>query len=113
MINKLSKKIKKNIKRHSLETFPNECCGIISLVNGKHQLIKCENVARDRQNNFQISARDYLKASRQGGVKAYYHSHTDDSKGGFSEMDKKNSQGHKLPLLMYSTKEHKLFEYIP
>lgn len=98
----LTKEIKKIISSHAKEESPNECCGIIVELNKLYKLIKCENVARNKKNDFKIKAEDYLTATRLGDIIAYYHSHVEDEVGRFSLADAKISRAHEIPLVMYS-----------
>jgi len=111
-MSQLTKKIRSRIKEHSLSEYPSECCGIIVARDKKIDVIKCKNIAFDKSNFFEIGPVDYLRASKRGKIKAYYHSHIGDSIN-FSGADKEISQSHKLPLIMYSIKENKFSEYSP
>ncbi len=63
------------IKKHALEEYPNECCGVI--VQGRTELIyhKCKNVAENKKEHFTISAMDLIVAENRGDIKAIVHSH--------------------------------------
>ncbi|MAF24954.1 hypothetical protein CL634_05200 [bacterium] len=104
--------IKKEIKLHSLEEDPNECCGLILEIDKDLRIMKCKNISKDKLNNFEIGPHDYLRGEKRGKIKAYYHSHPNDEIGTFSDIDKKVSLGHGIPLIMYSIKNNKFFEYI-
>ena len=110
-MNLLTKKIKSQIRKHSLSEFPEECCGIIIRKDKLIDSIECENIANDKGEFFEISPRDYLKASRQGEIEAYYHSHTSDNDI-FSGVDKAISESNNLPLIMYSVKKNKFSKYL-
>ena len=105
----LTKKIKKNIKQHSADEYPDECCGII-LVNEKElcDSHRCKNVSINKRNNFEIDAKSYLDASRKGKIVGYYHSHPNENSD-FSDLDKAVSKAHGLPLVMYFLKEDKFY----
>jgi proteasome lid subunit RPN8/RPN11 len=113
MIKNLPQHIKKDIELHSLEENPHECCGIITLMDNKYELTRCNNEAENKKSSFRISAKDYLLAKKLGDIVAYYHSHAGKDDAEFSDMDKKNSEGHKLPLLLYNIESKELIEYIP
>lgn len=108
----LTKKIKKYIKQHSLDEYPNECCGII--VQKTKEDTPCahraKNIATNKRKNFEIDAKTYLKASSEGKITGYYHSHPNENKA-FSVMDKAVSAAHGLPLVMYFLKQNKFFIY--
>ena len=46
-----------------------------------------------------------------GDIKAYYHSHVTDAIGVFSKMDRKVSDAHGVPLIMYCIEKNEFFEY--
>ena len=61
-----NKKIKNKIKKHALEDFPNECCGLIIGTEEGEDTYKCNNQAKDKKNFFRIGVEDYLSASTEG-----------------------------------------------
>jgi len=110
---KLNKNIKKYIKKHSLEEYPNECCGLIIENDEKKQSpYRCKNISDQKNKNFEIDAESYLKASELGEIKAYYHSHPDDNDD-FSGADRISSRSHGLPIIMYFLKGNEFFIYEP
>jgi proteasome lid subunit RPN8/RPN11 len=110
---KLNKNIKKDIRAHSAEEYPNECCGLIIENEMKERLsYRCQNISPEKDKHFEIDARSYLKASKIGEIKAYYHSHPGDNND-FSGADKAVSKAHELPLIMYFLKENEFFVYEP
>lgn len=106
----LNNEIKLKIKEHALAKSPNECCGIIIKKNKNIDVVKCKNIAYNKRKLFEISAQDYLKASKMGSVEGYYHSHTEDNFN-LSGADKAVRTSHKIPLIMYSITENKFIEY--
>ena len=107
----LNKYTRKKIKEHSLSEYPNECCGFLIEKDNDVDVIECENIAFDKKKLFEISAEDYLRSSKKGKIKAYYHSHTEDNFE-LSGADKAISISHKMPLIMYSIKKNNFTEYI-
>lgn len=108
----LSSKIKEFIRDHARESNPMECCGLIVEKIDKSIIpIKCENDALDKINFFRISCLDYLRASREGKIKASYHSHVEYNQ--FSELDKRTSRGLKLTFILYVISENAFLEYDP
>tara|TARA_B100000287_G_scaffold396159_1_gene411566 strand:- start:226 stop:552 length:327 start_codon:yes stop_codon:yes gene_type:complete len=99
---KLSNTIKEYIINHARDESPRECCGLIIEINNKLKAIKCENVAYNKKDLFEISALDYISISKLGKVAGYYHSHTENNNE-FSIMDKQISIVNDLPLVMYCT----------
>ncbi len=89
---------KNDIAKHAIEEFPNECCGL--LVDSK--IVRCMNIANNKKYFFEISPQEYLKASNEGKITAFYHSHTEGNEE-FSTFDKLVSNAHQLPIIMFST----------
>ena len=102
--------MKSEIKSHSLESFPNECCGLVLSKEKESFVYKCKNIAKDTVRDFRIDPEDYLKGSLLGKVIGYYHSHTNENDK-FSPLDKLISDQHELPLIMYYIKNNKFFVY--
>jgi proteasome lid subunit RPN8/RPN11 len=100
----LNKKIYESIKQHSLEMFPEECCGLLTYDNKIGISVHpCKNVADDKRNNFVISPSDYLRTAKTGNILSFYHSHTlPDHSEDFTNLDKMNSVSHKLPIILYN-----------
>ena len=107
----LTKDIQGLIANHSLEEYPNECCGLVLSKNNRYETVRCDNVCSNKKESFRISPTEYLSAQKRGRIIAYYHSHPDDDAGVFSDADKKVSHGHGIPLIMYCVKNNKFFEY--
>jgi proteasome lid subunit RPN8/RPN11 len=108
----LDKEIKKQIKAHSLEAYPNECCGLVVVNHSSKTLeaFQCKNISENPEHHFTISPPDYLFASRTGTIIACYHSHPK-SENGFSELDKQSSEGLELKSILYSVKGDCFSEY--
>lgn len=106
----LNSNTKREIKEHSLDEAPNECCGLILEVSGETKVLRCNNVANDKKTDFEIDVLDYLKGCKEGNIKAYYHSHPHDEIGKFSDADIKVSDAHGLPVIMYSIFHDNFFE---
>tara|TARA_Y100000593_G_scaffold95106_1_gene199794 strand:+ start:10815 stop:11552 length:738 start_codon:yes stop_codon:yes gene_type:complete len=106
--------IKKQIKNHAIEELPNECCGLLLEKEPTHELkiLKCENNSINKKSRFSISAKDYLEASKEGTILAFYHSHNSENDH-FSEYDKAQSEGHKLKCIMYCLNKNSFHEYVP
>ena len=98
----------KEIHRHALAEYPEECCGIIIGKEGDDRedvLFQCSNIqnklhamdpqtyTRDARTAFYIDPRELMKIfkeadKRQMGVKFFYHSHPDHD-AYFSDEDKR------------------------
>lgn len=100
--------VKRDIKIHALSD-KNEVCGVI-VENINFHAYKCQNVSEHADSYFEISTKDYLKASKTGRIVASYHSQPSLI---FSEADKINSNGHILPMIVYSTENDDFSLYLP
>lgn len=63
--------LKDSISLHALESYPNECCGLV--VNGEY--VRCTNAAPNPLQDFAISAEEFAKAEDVGDITALVHSH--------------------------------------
>ena len=81
MIEYFSKRIIALAKRHAVECFPEESCGLV--VKGEY--IPCENIAKDPLNDFKINTKLYVKHNKK--LEAVIHSHND-----FPHASKKDMQ---------------------
>jgi cell wall-associated NlpC family hydrolase len=67
--------IEAEAKRHAVEEFPKESCGIV--FNGEY--IRLENKSEEPEKHFKIDATDYVKYELlDGEIEAIVHSHTTD-----------------------------------
>jgi len=100
------------IKKHAEEVSPEECCGLIVNKNNQFIAIPTKNVSEfDRTHSMRIDPADYYKASLEGEIVAFYHSHKDNCV--FSEYDKLNSENHQLPCVLYCVDTEEVGLYIP
>ncbi len=100
----LDKKVIEEIFKHALETYPEECCGILTGNKDEQTVHFCQNIQnrlhmenpgrypRDAQTAYAIDRKEaegiYSKAKDCGEeVIAFYHSHADHD-AYFSDMDK-------------------------
>jgi proteasome lid subunit RPN8/RPN11 len=76
------------IRRHSEETYPHECCGVmLGVIEDDRRTVKatvrCDNTRDDRPaDRFNIDPKDLIRIMRQGREQGYdivgfYHSHPD------------------------------------
>lgn len=68
-------KLHNEIIKYSKSKEPQESCGFVVLVGCEKVFMPCENVAEDKENHFEISPEDYIKASEKGEIVALVHSH--------------------------------------
>ena len=98
----LSQKNLVEIRKHSLEDYPNECCGIVIGLAGsvdKDILFRCTNIQnklhemdpktypRDAKTAYNIDPRGLFGIFKQIDSKTFYHSHLDHD-AYFSDEDK-------------------------
>jgi len=93
------------------ESSDEEIGGFIYLEGSQAKIEKCENIALDKKNFFEVSADDYIKNSKRD-LYAIYHSHVD-SDSNFSEQDLEVSEESCLPIYVYSKLDKKINSYIP
>lgn len=98
----ISNHIYNKIKNHAMSIPNQECCGLLVENKNGVDIVPCTNIAENKYNNFCISGADYIKASKLGNIIASYHSHVCDEQNNYpSLLDQINSQGHKLPSIIY------------
>lgn len=68
-------KLHNEIIKYSKTKEPQESCGFVVLMSSEKVFMPCENVAEDKENHFEISPEDYIKASEKGEIVALVHSH--------------------------------------
>ena len=95
------------IKEHALKDTSSECCGLI-LSNG---IYPCQNLNTNPK-AFEITPKDYIKASKIGKIMGCYHSHIGDLDG-FSLFDRISSEVNKLEYILYVIQTDKFHEYRP
>lgn len=100
-----TEEILKSIKKHALETSPEECCGLLLKQGERTSVYPTKNAStHDRRFTFSIDVLDMLEAHKQGAVIGYYHSHnTPVDSAIFSETDIHNVRIHKLISVLYNT----------
>ena len=106
------KKEDKEIVEHFSDVYPEEGCGILLNKRGKLVWISCKNTAEDKENDFEISSKDYIEASLSGDIHAIVHSHPDAS-AELSEADKKMSNFLQIPFIVFSVPDLEKVEYFP
>lgn len=112
MSNMIDNKIKKFIKKKSLEDSPNETCGFIVEENNEFKCIPTTNIAKNKQINFEISGIDFLNIKSRYNIIAIYHSHTNDFEE-FSEQDKICAEAMSCDLILYFIKDDAFKVYEP
>ena len=67
--------VKKHALTHAVDSYPNESCGLVIVVNGRKRYFPCKNLADTPDEHFVIDPLDYITAEEQGEVVAVVHSH--------------------------------------
>ena len=67
--------LEERIIQYALEHEPQEICGFVVFDGKENQFIPCDNQADDKDNNFEISDDDYIRAEKCGQIVAVVHSH--------------------------------------
>ena len=102
----------KEILEHLISVYPEEGCGILINKRGKIVWMSCENTAIKPEEDFVISAKDYIRASLLGDIHAIVHSHPGVSCEP-SESDIKTSDFLGIPYIIYSLPSMEKYEYTP
>jgi len=100
-----------DILLHLNQEYPREGCGIVLNKRGTLEYVPCENVAEGDE-EFKISAQDYIRASLKGDIHAIVHSHPDGSCEP-SEADINASNFLGIPYWIYSVPYNKEYIYSP
>ena len=85
---KISQSAYEALRRHGVETYPHECCGVLlGQSNGDHRVVTsvapCGNTREDSPHNrYNIDPRELVRIQRQGrergeDIIGFYHSHPD------------------------------------
>lgn len=72
---KLSKTQLNKFRNHVLKQYPNEACAIVVEIEGKQNVINCDNTHEDQLNNFKIDANVIADYVINNKLKAVLHSH--------------------------------------
>jgi len=95
----ITNKIKKIIKQKSLSAYPNECCGFVVEKDSEVLVVPCENIAKNKTNDFMISAKNFLDIKEKYNILWLYHNHINVED--FSLLDKKTADNLSINLLLY------------
>lgn len=68
--------IKKEIEKHALSVYPNECCGLMVMREDRVRYVPCKNLA-DATDHFILDPLCYAAADRDGKIVGIVHSHPD------------------------------------
>lgn len=112
LLDKISDEIKNEFSSIAIKSSPQESCGLISISDAKYSFTSCKNKAENPVKNFEIDAKDYLKASLKGEVVGIIHSHTS-KRSNFSILDKTVCELHKINSILYHVDSNSFYEYSP
>jgi proteasome lid subunit RPN8/RPN11 len=105
---KISSKTYLKMKKYSENFLDQESCGLIyEDEKGLSQFRECKNIHFEPVDFFEICPSEYLKTSKEGEIKAVFHSHP--KSGGPSNMDIEMSTNLELPFVIYSLKNKKFY----
>lgn len=74
---KLKQSTIKQIMKHAEEGYPQEICGVVVMTEKGEKYIRCENIAKDKDSEFEICPLSFAKAEDLGDVVGIVHSHPD------------------------------------
>lgn len=74
----LQARIKLEIMQHSLDVYPEECCGIVTQKSRVQRYHRIDNVHAEPEKFFELDPQQYHDALEQGEMVAVCHSHTGD-----------------------------------
>jgi len=98
---------------HATECYPEECCGLVLDIDGKHEYWKCKNISKAyKEESFVIDPIDWAEGEDQGEVLGIVHSHPD-SLFEFSHTDKLSCKYNDLPFYLVDPKTESIIKLDP
>ena len=99
--------------KHATECYPEECCGLILDIEGKHTYWKCKNISKAyKEKSFVIDPLDYARGEDQGEVIGIVHSHPDGELA-FSHTDRMACKYIDLPFYLVEPKSESIIVIYP
>lgn len=74
---KLKARTIKAMLKHAEIEYPNEACGVVIIKDGSEEYIRCDNIAKDKTQDFKICPKSYTDAEELGDIVGICHSHPD------------------------------------
>ncbi|HDR1302122.1 C40 family peptidase [Pasteurella multocida] len=108
----MNEKLKQILIDYAKQCEPHEMCGFVVFDGQEKIFIACENMAEDKENHFEISADDFLKASEYDGIVALVHSHPQ-GEPLLSTMDRQTQMFSNLDFWLVCHDEVHVFPIIP
>ena len=99
--------------KHATECYPEECCGLVLDIDGKHTYWKCKNISQAyKEKSFVIDPLDYARGEDQGEVLGIVHSHPDGDLA-FSHTDRMACKYLDLPFYLVEPKSESIIVVYP
>ena len=95
--------------KHATECYPEECCGLVLDIDGKHTYWKCKNISKAyKEESFVIDPLDWAEVEDSvDEITGIVHSHPQDVLE-FSESDKCSCKAIDLTFYLVSPKSDKI-----
>ena len=100
-----------SIRQHAESTFPTECCGLISVRNGKEMYTPCKNISAEKD-TFIMDPKDYVEVADKSTITSIVHSHCYINAQP-SEADKVGCESTNLPWVIYALPTHQVHQFDP
>ena len=98
---------------HAIQTYPQECCGLIIDMNGIETYWICKNISSTyKEKSFVIDPLDYARGEDQGEVIGIVHSHPD-GEFAFSHTDRMACKYIDLPFYLVEPKSKSIIVIYP
>ena len=97
---------------HAKQAAPEECVGLVVVIDGAEVYWPCENIAEFRRDDFVLNPADYAAASDKGTITAIFHSHPVTPPNP-SDADKAMAEQHGLPWYIYNPSTDQWSDYVP
>lgn len=91
----MNKTTLRDVTRHAVAAYPQECCGLLVRIGGRLKYLACRNLASSGD-QFKLCPEDYAAAEDAGEVVAVVHSHPD-APATASEADRVGCEASGLP----------------
>ncbi len=102
--------IKNLIRYHAMEDEENEICGIVYRAKDKLFIHKCQNIAIDKTEEFEIDSEEFISCYNKGEIVYIYHSQHSNA---FSEEDIIRANELIIPLILFNPKTDYFSVYYP
>lgn len=100
----MNQQTENDIRKHAIDEYPAEACGLIAIIKGKERYLPCRNIAEAGNAGFIMHPQDLIKAEELGEVVGIVHSHPK-ANNKMSEADKVQCSKDVLPWYIISVIE--------